>query len=85
MSLEFCRQIFEKYLNIKFRENTSSWSSVCQCGRSEGRTDMTKLILAFRNFAKALKISHFIEFLFLLKPTFLLVTSVTLQRLQLFE
>jgi hypothetical protein len=30
-------------------------SELYPCGRTDGRTDMTKLIVAFRNFAKALK------------------------------
>jgi hypothetical protein len=49
MQLEFSRQIFQKYSNIKFHENLSSRSRV-PC---DGQTDMKKLILAFRNFAKA--------------------------------
>jgi hypothetical protein len=52
MKLEFSRQIFEKYSNIKFRENPFSGNRVVPCGR----TDMTKVIVAFRNFAKAAKI-----------------------------
>jgi len=46
MKLEFSRQIFEKYSNFKFNESTSSGS---------GQTDMTKLIITFRNFANAPK------------------------------
>ena len=53
MKLEFCRQSFEKHSNIKFRENPSSGSRVVQCGRTDRRTDMTKLIVGFRNFANA--------------------------------
>ena len=49
VKLEFFRQIFEKYSNIKFHENPSSGSRVVPCGQ----TDMTKLIVAFRNFANA--------------------------------
>ena len=53
MNLEFPRQIFEKYTNIKFHETPSSGSRVVPCGRTDGQKDMTKLIVAFRNFAKS--------------------------------
>ena len=46
--MKFSLQIFEKYANIKFNENTSNGSPVVRCGK----TDMTKLIVAFRNFGK---------------------------------
>jgi len=49
MKIEFSRQIFEEYLNIKFHENPSSGSRVV----SYGQTDMTKLIIAVRNFSTA--------------------------------
>jgi hypothetical protein len=49
--LEFCRQIFVKSSNIKFHENPSSGSRDVP----RGRTDMTKLIVTFRNFANASK------------------------------
>jgi len=39
MKLEFSRQIFEKYSNIKFHENPSSGSRVVPFGRTERRTD----------------------------------------------
>jgi hypothetical protein len=55
MEFEFSRQIFEKYSNIKFHEYLSSCSRVVPCGQTDGRTDVTKLIVAFRNFAKAAK------------------------------
>jgi hypothetical protein len=55
MKLEFSRQIFEKYPDIKFHKNPSFGSRVVPCGRTLGRTDMTKLIVAFRNFANAPK------------------------------
>jgi len=55
MKVEFSGQIFEKYSNFKFHENPSSGSWVVPCGRTDRRTDMTKLIVAFRNFAKAPK------------------------------
>jgi len=41
--------MFEKYSNITFHENPSSGSQVVACVQ----TDMTKLIVAFRNFANA--------------------------------
>jgi hypothetical protein len=56
MELEFSRQIFEKFSNVKFHENPSSGSRVVPCGRAGRRRDMAKLIVAFRNSAKALKI-----------------------------
>ena len=49
MKIIFSRQIFEKK-NIKFLKNSSSWSRFVPCER---RTDMKKLIVAFRKFAKA--------------------------------
>ena len=48
MKLEFSQHIFEICSNIKFHENSSSVRQVVPCGR----TDMTKLIVAFRKFAK---------------------------------
>jgi len=58
MKLEFSRQIFEKSTNIKFHENPSSGSRVVPCGR----TDMTKLIAAFRYFANVpKKLEQFID------------------------
>ena len=50
---EFSRHHFEKYSDIKFHENPFSRSRDFTCGRIDRRTDMTKLIVAFRNFAKA--------------------------------
>jgi hypothetical protein len=58
MKLEFFRHIFEKYPNIKFNENSFSGRRDIRCRHMDGRTDVTKLIVAFRNFAKsALKVS----------------------------
>ena len=51
---EMCRQIFEKYSNINFHENPSSDSPVVPCEWKDGQTDM-KLLVTFRNFAKASK------------------------------
>jgi len=44
MKPEFSRQIFEKYLNVKYRENTSSVAELFQVGgwadvRTDGRTE----------------------------------------------
>jgi hypothetical protein len=57
MTLEFFRQIFEQYSNIKFHENPFGGSRVVLCGRTDGQTetDTMKLIVAFRNFANAPK------------------------------
>ena len=55
MKHEFCRQIFEKYSNIEFHENSSNVSRTVACGETNGETDITKLIVAFRNFANAPK------------------------------
>jgi hypothetical protein len=55
MKLELSSPILEKYSDIKFHENPSSWSRVPQ-GRMDGRkTDMAKLTVPFRNFANAPK------------------------------
>jgi hypothetical protein len=59
VKLEFFRHIFEKASNIKFNQNPSSGSQVVQCGQTYGQTDgwsdITKLIAAFRNFANGPK------------------------------
>ena len=56
LSLSFS---FEKYSNIKFRENPSSGSWVVTCGQMDGRmyrqTDMMKLIVTFHNFVNVTK------------------------------
>jgi hypothetical protein len=51
MKLEFSEQIFEKASNVKFNQYLFSGSRVVPCER----TDMTKLIVDFRNFANAPK------------------------------
>jgi len=53
MKFEFSRQIIKKYPHIKFHENPLSGSRVFPCGRTDKWRDMTKLIVAFRNFSKA--------------------------------
>jgi hypothetical protein len=54
MKLELFSTDFEKYRNTTFHENPSNGSRVIP----GGRTDMTQLIVAFRNFADA-PIKHF--------------------------
>jgi hypothetical protein len=53
MKFEFPRQVFEKSLNTKFRQNPSSGIRVVLYVRADGQKDMTKL--SFRKFANALK------------------------------
>ena len=57
MKCEFIGQIFKKFSNIKFHENPVSGSRIVPCGQmggwTERRKDMTKPIVAFRNFANA--------------------------------
>jgi len=56
MKLEFKDSFFQKYSNIKFRENPSGGSRVVPCEKKhDGRMDMTKLTVVFRNFANAPK------------------------------
>jgi hypothetical protein len=51
MKLEFSRQIFEKK-----KTSRMSFEGETSCSmRTDGRIDMTKLIVAFRNFANAPK------------------------------
>jgi hypothetical protein len=52
MKLEGCSQIFEKYPSNKTHENPSSDNRAFPCGQMD-RTNVTKLIVAFRNFANA--------------------------------
>jgi len=47
MKLEFSRQIFYKYSNFKFHESVR-WKPRCSM-RTDGPTDMTKLIVTFLN------------------------------------
>ena len=63
--LELLPQIFEKHSNIKFYENLSSGSGVVPYGRTDRHThththththrgtDVTKIIVAFRNFTES--------------------------------
>jgi len=51
MKLEFSLQIFRKYSNIKFHRNSFTGSQTVPFGQ----TEIIKLIVTFRNFAKAPK------------------------------
>jgi hypothetical protein len=53
--IEFSRQVFEKYSNIKSHKNPSSVSRVVPCGRTDRWTDKTKLTVAIRNFSNTPK------------------------------
>jgi hypothetical protein len=56
MKLKFSGHIFEKYSNIKFHKIRPVGAELfLEDGGKDGRTDMTKLIDAFRNFANAPK------------------------------
>jgi len=52
MELEFHRPIFEKFSVVKFNENPSNGAEFFF---DHVLTDMTKLIVAFRNFMNVLK------------------------------
>jgi hypothetical protein len=58
VKLEFSRQIVEKYSNAKFYKNPSTGEQVAPFRRTDGQqtdrqTDITKLTVAFQNFANA--------------------------------
>jgi hypothetical protein len=64
MTLEFSRQIFEKYSNIKFHKirpmkaelfHADRWKDGRTDRPTDGQTDMTKLVVAFRKFENAAK------------------------------
>ena len=59
INLGFSQSFFEKFSNVTFIESLSGGSRVVPCGQTDGWTEMTKLIVALRNFANALnKYSH---------------------------
>jgi len=61
MQPEFCRQIFEKSLNIKLHENPSIGSRVVPGGETDTRTvrrNEANTVVAFRDFAISLNESE---------------------------
>jgi hypothetical protein len=52
---EYYAQNFEKHSDIIFHEHLYSGSRVVPCGQTDGPTDVTNLMVASRNFAKALQ------------------------------
>jgi hypothetical protein len=52
MKLRFSQQIFRKMVKYQILWKSVQWESNCLM-RTDRRTDMTKLIVAFRNFANA--------------------------------
>jgi len=73
MKLAISRQIFEKYSNIRFHDKAFSGSRAVPCGRTDRRTDMTNLLVTFRNSANALKkrrpLPHILQRPYLLRPS----------------
>ena len=55
VKLQFSRHILELCSNIKFHQNPSSGSRVVSCKRMDRQTDMMKLTVTFRDFAKGPK------------------------------
>ena len=55
MQLEFSQQFSQKYSSTKFYDNSSNGKKFVLCVQTDGRTNTTKLIVAFRNFTKASK------------------------------
>jgi len=55
INLDFSQDIFEKYLNTKFHEDPFSGSRGVLFGLTDGRTDISKLIVVFLNSANASK------------------------------
>jgi len=57
MTLEFSRQFFEKFWVISINKNPSSEIRIVLCGQTvrqtDRQTDMTKPVVAFREFANA--------------------------------
>jgi hypothetical protein len=49
------QQILEKFSNLQFHGNPSGGSRVASDGRADRQTDLTELVVDFRNFANGAK------------------------------
>jgi len=58
MTLQFYRQIFEGILKYQISWNSVQWEHNCSL-RTDRQTDITKLTVALRNFAKAFKNDYY--------------------------
>jgi hypothetical protein len=47
MNFEFCRQVFKKRANMKFKENPSSGNRVDLCGKRDGHKEAKSLLSQF--------------------------------------
>jgi len=52
MILEFSRQFFLKIFKYQITRKSVQWEPICSM-QTDRRTDMTKQIVVFRNFAKS--------------------------------
>jgi hypothetical protein len=77
--LNFSRQIFNIYSDIKYLLDSVQWEPSSSM-RTNGRADMTKPIVAFRNFANAPKIYIFSVYItcFSTQPQFIDAVDVNL-------
>jgi hypothetical protein len=57
IKLEFSRRISEKYSNYQISWKSIQWERSCSM-RADGRTDMTKQMVNFRNFLSRVNASH---------------------------
>jgi hypothetical protein len=55
INLNFLDRLSKNSQESSFMKNVSSWSRVAPCWQKDGRTDVTKLPVVFRNFANAHK------------------------------
>jgi len=50
IKLEFFLQIFKKHSNIKFLKNPSGGGRVVPCGRTDGQTNITNVLIRLSHF-----------------------------------